>query len=137
MCRCTPLVQGMNPYDCVSVPGCVTVDQLRMRWLELMRVELPAAAERRPDWPIRLDHCFGRVVLDEVCGRPWREAVRAPAWRNLDEAQLRRAIALAEGVLAGSVDLAALNARSLQRRGKLTHEIPSPPRLSRGPIVER
>lgn len=82
-----------------------------------MRTELPAAARSRPDWPVRLDHCFGRIVLDNICGRPWRELIPSPAWRHLDDSGLRQTIALAEAILDGSADLHALNARSLQLRG--------------------
>ena len=91
---------------------------LRAEWLAWMRERLPRTARDRPDWPIRLDHCFGRVVLDAVYGRPWREAVAAPAWRRMDEAALLRAIALSREIAEGRVDLAALNARSLELRGK-------------------
>ena len=93
-------------------------EELRREWLELMRVRLPAAAATRPDWPIRLDHCFGRVVLDAVAGRPWREVIAAPAWRHMTAEQLRAAIALGEAILDGSADLVALDARSLELRGK-------------------
>ena len=93
------------------------LDGLRRAWLELMRVRLPEAAAHRPDWPIRLDHCFGRVILDAVAGRPWREVVAAPAWRNLSEEQLRQAIALGEAILDGSADLPSLDERSLALRG--------------------
>ena len=83
-----------------------------------MREDLPAAAARHPEWPVRLDHCFGRVILDAVCKAPWREAVAAPAWRNLPPARLEAAIALADALLAGSADLAELNRSSLAlRRG--------------------
>ncbi len=83
-----------------------------------MRHDLPAAAARRPDWPIRLDHCFGRVILDAVCGAPWREVVAAPAWRHLTPEQLTRALRLADAILAGAADLTALNRTSLAlRRG--------------------
>jgi hypothetical protein len=92
--------------------------ELRAEWLAWMRERLPAAARSRPDWPIRLDHCFGRVILDAVYGRPWREAVRAPAWRHMDEAALRRAVALARDIAEGRADLPALNAASLLARGK-------------------
>ena len=81
-----------------------------------MREDLPAAARSRPEWPIRLDHCFGRVILDAVCGRPWREVVAAPAWRHLPPERLEAAIALADAILTGEADLAALNAASLASR---------------------
>lgn len=90
---------------------------LRRRWLDLVGVALPAAARGRPDWPIRRDHCFARVVLDAVHGRPWREAIRPPAWREMDTATLARALALAAAILDGTADLQALNAQSLAMRG--------------------
>ena len=91
---------------------------LRAEWLVWMRERLPQAARDRPQWPVRLDHCFGRVVLDTVCGRPWREAIAAPAWRHMDERALRHAVALARDIAEGRADLDALNARSLAMRGK-------------------
>ena len=90
----------------------------RARWRTLVGVDLPAAAVDRPDWPIRLDHCFARVVLDAVHGRPWRESIAAPAWRHMTLASLADAIALGEAILAGTADLHALNARSLAMRGR-------------------
>ena len=83
-----------------------------------MGERLPAAARARPDWPIRLDHCFGRVILDEVYGRPWREVLRPPAWRRMDLDALHRACTLASDIAEGCADLHALNRRSLVRRGK-------------------
>lgn len=90
----------------------------RARWLTLIREELPRAVPAHPDWPISRDHCFARVVLDTVCDRPWRDVIPAPAWRRMDLDQLDRAIALAEAIRDGHVDLSTLNARSLVLRGK-------------------
>lgn len=90
----------------------------RRRWRDLVEKKLPQAARTRPDWPVRLDHCFARILLDAACGRPWREAVAPPAWRTMPLDRLAQAIALGEAVLAGEADLAALNARSLALRGK-------------------
>ena len=90
--------------------------ELRAAWLDLMRRRLPEAARARPDWPIRLDHCFGRVILDTVYGRPWREVLPAPAYRHMSEAELRVALTVGEAILAGETDLHAMNARSLAMR---------------------
>lgn len=87
-------------------------------WRELVERRLPKAAQGRPDWPVALDHCFARILLDAACGRPWRDAVTPPAWRNLPPDRLLDAIALGEAVLAGTADLATLNRRSLALRGK-------------------
>lgn len=91
---------------------------LERRWLELVRIDLPSVAvERR--WPVRLDHCFARILLDAVCRQPWRQRVRPPAYRNLPVPLLARAIALGEAALMGGVDLHRLNTESLvmRRRG--------------------
>ncbi len=94
---------------------------LQALWLQRMRQDLPAAAATRPDWPIRLDHCFGRVILDAVCGAPWREVVASPAWRHLTPDRLAMAVRLADAILADEADLGALNRASLAlRRGRRT-----------------
>ncbi|MBH5322238.1 GCN5-related N-acetyltransferase [Erythrobacter sp. JGD-13] len=80
---------------------------------------MPAAAPAR-HWPVRFDHCFQRILLDNACGQPWREVIAAPAYRNADAELLERAITLGERALAGDEDLAELNRESLRLRGKLT-----------------
>ena len=70
-------------------------------------------------WPIRNDHCFQRVLLDNACGGTWYSYIsKRPAYRRADMATLERAIRLGEAVLAGSADLSELNVRSLTYRGK-------------------
>ncbi len=59
------------------------------------------------------------MILDAVCGRPWREVLRPPAWRSMDADALRKAVALAGRIADGREDLGALNRRSLAMRGKL------------------
>ena len=39
---------------------------LESRWLRLTRVDLPAQADAR-GWPVSLDHCFQRILLDAPC----------------------------------------------------------------------
>ncbi len=94
------------------------LEALRRRWLQLIRQDLPEAARSRPDWPVRLDHCFARIILDNICGRPWREVLAPPAYKALSVEQLRAGIALGEAILAGETDLNALNRASLRMRGK-------------------
>ncbi|MCJ2064445.1 GNAT family N-acetyltransferase [Methylobacterium sp. J-088] len=89
----------------------------RAHWRELVERRLPEAA--RPDWPVRLDHCFARILLDNTCGGPWRDHVRPPAHANMPLDQLEMTIALGEAVLAEHADLALLNRRSLAWRGKI------------------
>ena len=88
------------------------------RWRDLVDCLLPQAAPDHPDWPVVNDHCFARILLDNACNGPWRESVAAPAWANMPPDRLAVAIDLGNAVLAGRADLALLNRRSLQWRGK-------------------
>ena len=93
-------------------------EELEREWFALTREAMPSVAEGR-DWPVRLDHCFQRILLDNACGKPWREMIPAPAYRNASEELLSQAIALGQAALAGDADLGELNRRSLELRGKL------------------
>ena len=91
---------------------------LEARWLALTRETLPALAPMR-GWPVRADHCFQRILLDNALGGRWYDHVAGrPAYRHLDDAALARAVALGEAAAAGEVDVALLNRRSLAWRGK-------------------
>ena len=93
--------------------------RLRDEWRRLVGTLLPREAETRRDWPIRFDHCFARVLLDNAHGGPWRDHVAPPAWRNTDPAVLAEAVKMGRNVLNGSENLVAFNERSLALRGKL------------------
>ena len=74
-----------------------------------------AAAQR---WPIRLDHCFMRVCLDAALGQRWDSVIARPAIRHLTDAQLGRAVAVAEAIVRDPASLPALNRASLACRDK-------------------
>lgn len=93
--------------------------KVRSEWRDLVERRMPEAARGRDDWPVRLDHCFARILLDCVHERPWREVVTPPAWRNTDLETLRRATELGRDVLADRADLTRLNQHSLTLRGKV------------------
>lgn len=89
---------------------------LEAAWLELTRRELPGLAAAR-SWPVRSDHCFQRILLDNACGQVWYAAIPTrPAYRHADVAVLQRAVALGRAAIAGTADLADLNHRSLAWR---------------------
>jgi hypothetical protein len=95
-----------------------TREMVEQDWLDLTRIRLPKRAidER---WPLRLDHCFQRILLDDACGGCWYDhIVGRPAYANAPDAVLSRAIATGKALLAGAADLTALNAQSLAWRGK-------------------
>ena len=93
--------------------------ELEARWLELTRETLPALAVDRPDWPIRLDHCFMRVCLDAAVGARWDTRVRRPAIRHLTDEQLAQAVDYAQCIRTTPSRLPDLNRQSLRMRGKL------------------
>ncbi len=68
-------------------------------------------------WPIRLDHCFMRVCLDNALGQRWDEVVRRPAVRHLSDRQLAEAVAVAEAIERDPAALPAMNRLSLKMRG--------------------
>lgn len=94
------------------------ITTLRETYRRKVMEELPRAARDADDWPIHLDHCFGRVVLDNLFGDEWYDHVDGrPAYENLSPGQLREAIAIADRMLAeGRPVVAALNENSLRWR---------------------
>ena len=92
--------------------------ELEARWLALTRQAMPDAAAAN-GWPVRFDHCFQRILLDNAAGGVWYDAIPGrPAYAHAPVAVLREAIALGEAALAGDADLAVLNRHSLDWRGK-------------------
>lgn len=90
-------------------------DQLRT----LANETFPAVA-RRDKYPIVFNHCFLRVVYDNLFGQKWQEVLnpKKPAIHQLSETQLRRAIALGNEIIADRQTCEILNRRSLEWRGK-------------------
>lgn len=91
-------------------------------WQELSQManrQFPAAA-RAGGFPIVHNHCFLRVVYDHLFEKKWQEVLdpKKPAYRQLDETQLRRAIAIGHEVMADRERCEIMNARSLRWRGK-------------------
>lgn len=105
------------------------LDQLRDRYLELTNRILPTLAQTRR-FPVRLNHCFQRIVLDNLFARCWYEVLsrgQEPAYKQLTEEQLKQAIAIAETIIAQPDDyLQQLNQNSLQWRGKTIKNPKSP-----------
>jgi len=101
-----------------------TLPSLREKWTQLYHTTLPHLAKSRDPaqrhWPVFLDHCFARIILDNAVGgaQPWTAVVKAPAVRNMSEAQLCAAIEMGEAIVSGRADLVELDERSLGLRGK-------------------
>lgn len=103
----------------------VDIEDLRSRWTKLYAQTLPHLAKNhdlsQPKWPVTLDHCFARIILDNTVGSgqsQWDKVIKKPAIRNMSEEQLQQAISLGEDIKSGQVDLCQLDEISLQCRGK-------------------
>lgn len=96
--------------------------QLRHQYLELTNQVLPKLALSR-DFPVRHNHCFQRIILDNLFGCCWYEVLerqQAPAYKQLTEKQLEQAIVLANQIIAQPDSyLQQLNQNSLSWREKL------------------
>jgi hypothetical protein len=97
------------------------LSQLRETYRRKVHEELPAEAQRSDGWPIHLDHCFGRVVLDNLFEDEWYDHVDGrPAYEQLSAAELRAAIDIADRILENGQPAAEeLNENSLRWRDKL------------------
>lgn len=98
---------------------------LEARWLDLTRAALPALAGARR-WPVRFDHCFARILLDNACEGVWYDQIAGrPAYRHAGDATLSRAVALGEAAFGGTADLSELNRRSLDWRRARREGVPA------------
>ena len=98
------------------------VEALRSQYSELIDRKLPQEAKKR-DFPVRFNHCFARIILDNLFQCCWYEALdrkKGTAYKQLSEEQLTKAIALAEEIInSPDVYIRELNQNSLRWRGKL------------------
>ena len=96
-----------------------SLDDLKQALRTQANDTFPAAA-RAGGYPIVMNHCFLRVVYDNLFQQKWQTALDAkkPAIHQLDEMQLRRAITLGEEIIADRETCEILNQRSLKWRRK-------------------
>ena len=97
------------------------LSDLRAEYKEKVTQELPERAQNSDGWPIHLDHCFGRVVLDTLFGDEWYDYVDGrPAYEHLSQDELQDAIDIADRMLEeGRPAVEKLNHNSLEWRDKL------------------
>ncbi|KAF2219756.1 6-O-methylguanine DNA methyltransferase [Elsinoe ampelina] len=102
----------------------MSLSEPQEEWNALYKTRLPSLAKAKdpsqPKWPVVLDHCFARIILDNVIGKdkPWNQVIKSPAYKNMSEDQLREAIELGEKIAKGEAGLVELDERSLEVRGK-------------------
>ena len=100
----------------------IDIEQLRKKYLELVNKELPGLAKQR-QFPVRFNHCFARIILDNLFDRCWYEALdrkKGAAYKQLSEEQLQKAIAIAIAIIERPDSyIQELNQNSLRWRNKL------------------
>lgn len=96
------------------------LSELRAEYKRKVNEELPEKAQSSDGWPIHLDHCFGRVVLDNLFEDEWYGHVDdRPAYENLTRDELQEAIEIADRMLEqGRPVVEELNEKSLRWRGE-------------------
>ena len=96
------------------------MEELKEELRQLANVTFPEAA-RRGGYPIVHNHCFLRVVYDNLFQQNWREVLtdKKPVIHQLDETQLRSAVTLGHEITADRERCEILNRKSLHWRGKL------------------
>lgn len=94
------------------------ISALRERYRRVVETELPQEARRQGSWPIQADHCFARVVLDNLYQDRWDAHIEdRPAYKQLSAADLRDAISIGERMLeTGAPLVEEFNQRSLEWR---------------------
>lgn len=101
------------------------VPDLRQQYLKLTNNVLPRLALQQ-HFPVKYNHCFQRIVLDNLFGCCWYEVLNrqnGPAYKQLTEDQLKGAIAIAEAMTTQPSEYTQqLNQNSLLWRGKLGSE---------------
>jgi hypothetical protein len=68
--------------------------------------------------PVIEDHCFQRILLDNLCGGQWTEFMTSPAYQSMSDAQLVHIVSMCNDIISDRVDLFALNRNSLFWRKK-------------------
>jgi hypothetical protein len=100
----------------------MNIEQLRARYLKLINEKLPAQAKQR-SFPVRFNHCFARIILDNLFNCCWYEKLdrkEGAAYKQLSPEQLYKAIDIAEAIIdRPDTYIQKLNQKSLHWRGKL------------------
>jgi len=93
------------------------IGELRKEFEKKTEDILPDKA--KTNWPIHLDHCFKRVVLDNTVNTKWDTEIGRPAIRNMSYSQLKKANKIADTLIQdGRPMVERLNKKSLEYRGE-------------------
>ena len=98
------------------------MEKLHEEYLHLTNEVLPSLAKQRK-FPVRFNHCFQRIILDNLFGCCWYDALdkrNVAAYIQLIKNQLEAAIYLAKKIISQpDTYIEELNNNSLRWRGKI------------------
>ncbi len=96
-----------------------SLNELREDYKRLTNYILPDMAEAHT-WPVRFNHCFQRILLDHIFGGCWYHFLdkknSLPAYKQLNEIQLRKILDTGQLILSDPSLLVTLNKESLGYR---------------------
>lgn len=95
-------------------------EELKNTLRHLANDVFPERAKDGEGYPVHFNHCFLRIVYDNLFGRQWQKVLsdKKPAIHQLDESQLGRAIDIGHEIIEDPERCRILNQRSLKWRGK-------------------
>lgn len=102
-----------------------SLEEPKLQWKNMFQKSLPRAASsklptQQKKWPVTLNHCSARKILDNVVGidSAWTKKIGSPAYKNTSREQLQASIDLGDAILRGDAHLVGLDSKSLTLRGK-------------------
>lgn len=102
------------------------MEKLHEEYLHLTNEVLPNLAKQRK-FPVRFNHCFQRIILDNLFGCCWYDILhksQGAVYKQLNATQLEKAIALASSIISQPDEyIQQLNNNSLRWRGKLKNKL--------------
>ena len=97
----------------------MNLDLTRLQYLDWTNELLPLIAAER-GFPVVKNHCFQRIVLDNLFGCCWYDFLdkgKTPAYKQLSLEQLQAAIVIAQSLEGSPIEhIQELNTKSLQWR---------------------
>ncbi len=104
----------------------MSIEELGKEYLQLTNEVLPNLAKQRK-FPVRFNHCFQRIILDNLFGCCWYDVLdksQGAAYQQLNATQLEKAISLASSIISQPDEyIQQLNYNSLRWRGKLKNKL--------------
>lgn len=88
-------------------------------WKQVVLELVSLAQQNTQMYPVKYNHCFIRIILDQLCQDCWYNHISKPAIYNMTNEQLSKAIELAKVIIKHPEICWVWNMQSLKWRGKI------------------